>query len=69
MSGAQKNTVFGPVSQPYAYAVTANINAEGSCGVSTRSYAAGSVHDAPAGWFMKAWSLEAPAEVAAPDIS
>ena len=43
-------------------------NVEGSCGVS-RNYAAGSVHDAPAGWFMKAWSLEAPAEVAAPDIS
>ena len=24
MSGAQKNTVFGPTSQPYAYAVKAN---------------------------------------------
>ena len=43
-------------------------NVEGSCGVS-RNYAAGGVRDAPAGWFMKAWSLEAPAEVAAPDIS
>ena len=53
ITGAQKNTVFGPIQNALRHAsLRKNVK-----------------NDAPAGWFMKAWNFDAPADAAAPDMA